>query len=195
MFYNFAKALVSAIFHLIYRIDVVGLENVPEDDGALICPNHFSNLDPFLVAIVLPKQIRFMTKYEAFKNPVLRFLLYKLGMFPVKRGEADLNAVKTTLKILRDKQLVGLFPEGTRIKGGAFGKANPGVAVFSIKSSKPIIPVYISGNFKPFTRMKVIFGEPIDFSQYKGTKLTNEEYTEISQKVMEEIKKLKEGIS
>lgn len=193
MLYRFAQGLMWVVLHFLYRIEVKGIENIPEDDGALICPNHYNNFDPFMVAITLKRKIRFMAKYEAFKNPVLRFLLNNIGVYPVRRGEADLNAVKTTLKILKDKQLVGMFPEGTRVKGGEFGKANPGVAMFSIKSGKPVIPVYISGSYKPFTKMGIEYGKPKNFEVEKGQKLTNDDYTELSQIVMQEIKKLREG--
>ena len=192
MLYRFAQGLVWILFHLMYRIEVKGIKNIPEGEGALICPNHYNNFDPFLVAIVLKRKIRFMAKAEAFNNPILRFLLNHIEVYPVRRGEADLNAVKTTLKILKDKQLVGMFPEGTRIKGGELGKANSGVAVFSIKSGKPVVPVYISGSYKPFTKMSIEFGKPINFEEAKGKKLTGDDYAELSQLVMKEIKKLKE---
>lgn len=195
MFYRFARRVVWIFFHLIYKIEVKDMENVPQDDGALICPNHYNNFDPLLVAIVLKRKIRFMAKHEAFKNPILRFILNKLETFPVKRGEVDLNAVKTTLRILKDKQLVGLFPEGTRIKGGELGRANSGVAVFATKSGKPVIPVYISGSYRPFSRMRLVFGKPMIFEASKDKKLTGDDFSELSQLVMKEIKNLKEANS
>jgi 1-acyl-sn-glycerol-3-phosphate acyltransferase len=125
MLYNFAKAVVWLFFHVFYRIKVLGLENIPED-GALICPNHYAIMDPLFVAISCPRKIRFMAKYEVFKIPVLNWFLRNVGTFPVKRGESDLTSIKTTLKLLKEKELVGLFPEGTRIKTGMLGVANPG---------------------------------------------------------------------
>lgn len=195
MFYRFARRLVWIFFHSIYKIEVRGIENVPLEDGALICPNHYNNFDPLLVAIILKRKIRFMAKHEAFKNPILRFILNKLETFPVKRGEADLNAVKTTLKVLKDKQLIGLFPEGTRIKCGELGRANSGVAVFATKSGKPVIPVYISGSYRPFTKLRVVFGKPMFFETNRDKKLTGDDFSELSQLVMKEINNLKEANS
>jgi 1-acyl-sn-glycerol-3-phosphate acyltransferase len=191
MFYNVCLAIVRAFMKLLFRIEINGEENIPQNDGALICPNHYSNWDPLLVAVCLPRRIRFMAKHQLFKNPILRFVLLKLGMYPVRRGEADLNAIKTTLKILKDNGLVGLFPEGTRIKGGQLGKANAGVAMLSIKSGKSVIPVCISGKYKPFSKLRVIFGQPIDFTKYKKDKMTNDDFLELSQIVMERIRELK----
>lgn len=192
MFYNIAKAIVYFVFHLIFRVEVKGIENIPKDDGAIICPNHISWIDPPLVAVSIPRKVRPMAKQELFKNPVLGFLLTKLGVYPIRRGEADLNAIKTTLKVLKDKQLVLLFPEGTRIKGKELGKASPGVAMFSIKSGKTAVPVLVSGSYKLFSKVYISIGKPLDFTKYKKDKMTNEDYTELSQMIMSKIKELKE---
>ncbi|CCJ33324.1 lysophospholipid acyltransferase family protein [Caloramator australicus] len=191
--YRILRFIAKGVFKLIYRIEVKGIENIPKDEGALICPNHYTWADPVMVAITTPRPIRFMAKFEAFQNPFLRFLLKNLGAFPVRRGEPDLNAIKTALKLLKDENLLGLFPQGTRVKGDDLGKAHSGVALLSIKSNKKVIPVYIGGNYVPFTKMRVFFGEPIDFSAYTKDKLTGEDYLRLSQIVMEKIKELKEG--
>ncbi|MCX7885356.1 MAG: 1-acyl-sn-glycerol-3-phosphate acyltransferase [Caloramator sp.] len=191
IFYNFAKYLMWIIFHLIYKIEVVGTENIPKDDGAIICPNHFSFGDPVIVGITCPRGIRYIAKKELFKNPFIRVILKGLGAYPVKRGEADLNAIKMTLKLLKDKKVVGLFPEGTRVKTGKFGQANPGVAMFSIKSGKVVIPTLITGSYRLFSRIKVQYGQPIDFSKYKKEKMTNDDYLELSQMVIQKLYELK----
>lgn len=191
MLYNVAKGIVWVFFHLFYRIKVKGHENIPENDGALICPNHFNGLDPLLVAICMKRPVRFMAKYELFQNPVLGFLLRNLMVFPIKRGEADIGAIKSTFKYLKDKQLVGIFPEGTRVKGGKLGKANAGVAVFSIRTESPAIPVLISGSYIPFTTIKVIIGKPVELSEYRKEKMSNDDYLEVSQIIMRKIEELK----
>lgn len=191
MLYNIAKGIVWVFFHLFYKVTVKGYENIPKDKGALICPNHYHWLDPLLVAICIKKPVRYMAKYELFQKPVLGFLLRKIYAYPVKRGEADLSAIKNTLRILKDKQLVGIFPEGTRIKGDELGKANAGVAVFSIKTGSPAVPVLISGNYVPFTRMSITIGKPVDLLQYRKDKMTNDDYLETSQIIMRKIDELK----
>jgi 1-acyl-sn-glycerol-3-phosphate acyltransferase len=191
MLYNFSIKVVWVIMHILFRIDIKGQENIPSD-GALICPNHYSLLDPVLIAICMSKhKIRFMAKHEVFKNPLANFYLRKVGVYPVKRGEPDINSIKTTLRLLKGNELVGLFPEGTRSKTGELGPANPGVALFAIKSGKPVIPVAITGRYKLFSKVKVNYGQPLDLAQYKKDKMTNEDYYEISQLVMAEIKQLK----
>ncbi|MDF2673214.1 MAG: 1-acyl-sn-glycerol-3-phosphate acyltransferase [Clostridiales bacterium] len=191
MLYNIAKGIVWVFFHIFYRIKIKGHENIPNNSGALICPNHFHLFDPLLVAICIKQPIRFMAKYELFQHRVLGFILKKIYVYPVKRGEADLSAIKNTFRILKDKQLVGIFPEGTRIKGGELGKANAGVAVFSIKTGSPAIPILISGNYIPFTKMTITIGKPVDLVQYKKEKMSNDDYLEISQIIMQKINELK----
>lgn len=192
MIYDLAKKVVWLFFHAFYKVEINGLENIPED-GALICPNHYSILDPLFIAISIPRKIRFMAKHEVFKIPFLGWFLKSVGTYPVKRGELDLFSIKNTLKLLKDKELVGLFPEGTRSKTGKLGVANPGVALFSIKSSKVAIPVSITGSYKIFTKIAINYGQPIDFVKYKKDKMSNEDYYELSQIVMKEIELLMEG--
>lgn len=190
MLYDFARSLIWLFFHFFYRIEVKGLENIPAD-GALICPNHYKILDPLFVAICVRRKIRFMAKYEIFKNPLLGYFLRNVGTYPVKRGETDVTSIKHTLKLLKQKELVGLFPEGTRIKSGKLGIANSGVAIFSIRSNKLVVPVAITGSYRIFSKLKINFGQPIDFSIYKKEKMTNDDYYGLSQIVMERIDSLK----
>ena len=191
MLYNFSIKVVWIIMHILFRIDIKGQENIPSD-GAIVCPNHYNVIDPVLIAICIPKRkIRFMAKHEVFKNPIANFYLRRVGVYPVRRGEPDLNSIKTTLKILKENALVGLFPEGTRSKTGELGPANPGVALFAIKSGKPVIPVAITGRYRLFSRVKVSFGQPLDLVQYKKDKMTNDDYYETSQLVMDQIRQLK----
>jgi 1-acyl-sn-glycerol-3-phosphate acyltransferase len=191
MLYSFCRNLVWLFFRSFLRVEIKGLDNIPKNEGVLLCPNHFSNLDPLFVATCFPRKIRFMAKQEIFKNRILGSLILKLGVFPVRRGEADLNAIKTAIKTLKDNEVLGLFPEGRRIKGTELGKANAGVAMFSIKSGKSVLPVCIIGTYKLFSKMKVIYGQPIDLTEHKKAKMTNEDYLELGQIVMDKIRDLK----
>lgn len=188
--YDIFKPLIWLYFHAVYRIKVKGIENIPESSGAIICPNHIALGDPILVAISAPRKIRFMAKAELFKIPFIRFFLKHWGVYPVKRGEADIGAIKNTFKILKNDGLVGLFPEGTRSRTGKLGTASPGVAMFSIKSGKPVIPVLIQGKYSIFSKLNIIFGQPFYFN-IKNGKLTNDDYKELSQTVMKKISELK----
>ena len=189
--YKIFKVTVSPIFRILYRIEVIGKENVISQGRMICCSNHTNNLDPIILAMTLPREINYMAKKEIFKNKLLAKLLYKLGTFPVDRQASDITAIKTALKILKDENVLGIFPEGTRVKELNLNNVKPGIALLSIKSQAPILPIYIEGNYKLFSKIKVIFGQPFDFSDSYGKKLNTEDYKILSQDILKSIYSLK----
>lgn len=190
MFYSFARALLIPIFLLFYNYRVYGKENMPKSGPYIVCANHFSLVDPILVGISLPIRMHFMAKAELFKGKLLGTLLRGLGAFPVKRGEADIKSIKTSLKLLGEGDILGLFPEGTRNRTNE-AVAEPGIAMLSIRSKVPVLPVAIISSYKLFRRTRVVVGKPIELSEYYEHKLHNEEYLKISMDVMNKINQLK----
>jgi len=189
--YSFARGLLLVIFKLIYRIEVLGKENIPSKGKMIICSNHVSMLDPITVAISVPRRIYFMAKQELFQNKLFGSLLDKLGAFPVDRDGADLAAIRNSLKILKCENALGIFPEGTRIKNEDVDNAKPGIAMISIKGKAPIIPVYIDTQYKLFGKIRVIIGKPIITDEYYDQKLNMDNYKELSRQVMTTIYNLK----
>ncbi len=186
-FYSFVKNLILFFLKILYRIKIIGEENIPKNSNAIICSNHSSLLDPLIVGVNLKRQIYFMAKKELFKNKLLKHILLKLGAFPVNRQNADLTAIKKSLRILKKGNLLGLFPEGTRVKEKDTHNVKPGIAMISIKSRSPIIPVLIKTDYKLFHKITVYIGEPIEFEEYYGQKLTVDKYKELSKYVLEKI--------
>ncbi len=189
--YNFVKALANIIFRLLYRLEVNGKENISKEGRLVLCSNHINNLDPILISIVFPRQVCWMAKKQIFKSKILSYLLNKIGTFPVDREETDLSAVKNSLRVLKNDGVLGIFPEGTRVKEVNFENAKPGVALISIKAKSPVLPVYIEGNFRLFSKVKINFGKPIDFSQYYDKKLTTEDYRLLSKDILKSIYSIK----
>ncbi|WP_202710915.1 lysophospholipid acyltransferase family protein [Sporosalibacterium faouarense] len=190
-FYSFIRGLASLVFKLVYRVDVEGKENVPKTGRLIVCGNHSSMLDPIFLGISIKRQINFMTKKEMFKNKILGSFLKNLDAFPVDRNGADLKAVKNSLKILKQEEILGIFPEGTRVKGVNVNNAKPGIGMICIKGKSPVIPVSIDTSYKLFSKVKVKIGYPIDFSETYNGKLNVEEYKEISKTILEKIYELK----
>ena len=193
MFYRFAHRLVNVIFWLIYRIKVTGLEKVPEGAG-VISGNHTSNIDPVILALVLPVHDapRFMAKKELYRFKPLGWLITALGAFPVERGSADMKAIKTALGILRSGRKLLVFPEGTRVAKDEAVAAKHGAAMLASRTNSPIIPVNISRGRKPFiNRITVIFGAPFEFPKEKGA-VPPKDYPGIIDKVMREVGRLGE---
>ncbi|UJL48107.1 1-acyl-sn-glycerol-3-phosphate acyltransferase [Virgibacillus sp. NKC19-16] len=188
--YKVAKYVVASIFFPLFRINVIGKENVPKKGPVIICSNHISNLDPPVVGITSPRDIYFMAKGELFEKRILGKLLVAIHAFPVKRGISDRNALRKGLKILENNETLGLFPEGTRSKTGELGQPLAGAGFFALRSSAVIIPCAIIGPYKGWKRLTVVYGKPIDMDHYRSTKASAKEAAEA---IMAEIKTLKEN--
>jgi 1-acyl-sn-glycerol-3-phosphate acyltransferase len=176
-FYSFARGVVKSILFPLYRIQVIGGENFPKDGGVLLCTNHIDNLDPPVVGISVKRPVSFMAKEELFRAPLLKTILPNVNAFPVKRGLSDREALRKGLKILKEGNVVGLFPEGTRSKTGEIGTGFAGAGFFALRSQAKVVPCAIIGPYKPFKRLKVVFGEPLDMSIMRENKTSAEEAT------------------
>ncbi|GAA0599761.1 lysophospholipid acyltransferase family protein [Virgibacillus siamensis] len=185
--YKFAKTVVAILLFPLYRIKVIGKENVPKEGPVIICSNHISNIDPPVVGITSPRDIYFMAKGELFEKPVLGKLLTKIHAFPVRRGMGDRNALRNGLKILRNNETLGLFPEGTRSKTGKVGKGLAGAGFFALRSKAEIVPCAIIGPYKPGKRLTVIYGKPMDIETYRQNKASAKD---TSDAIMNEIRKI-----
>ncbi|BFH61766.1 lysophospholipid acyltransferase family protein [Paenibacillus azoreducens] len=189
MFYRFCRALLRALFAVMYRLEAIGLDNVPKEGGVLLCSNHISVRDPITVGIKISRQVKFMAKAELFKVPVLGMIVTNLGAFPVKRGGVSKESVKTSLKILRGGEVMGIFPEGTRHSDS--GAAKKGAATFALRSGAAVVPAAIIGNYKLFRKMKVIYGKPIDISEFADMD-SGEAIEAVTEKIMSRIREMQQ---
>jgi 1-acyl-sn-glycerol-3-phosphate acyltransferase len=143
--YRGVRALVRAVLRAWFRVRVAGLDQIPREGAAIIAPNHKNFLDPFFIGIVADRPVRYMAKHELFRGP-LGWLFPRLGAFPVRRGEADAEALATARRILDDGGLVVVFPEGTRVaEPDALGSPHHGAGRLAVEAGAPIIPAAISG--------------------------------------------------
>lgn len=194
MFYNICNNLVKIFMLLTFRIKIYGRENVPLDSGVIIAVNHRSNWDVPAAGISCPRKLTFMAKSELFENPFFGKLISALGAFPVKRGKGDIGAVKAALTILSQKNAMLIFPEGTRNRTGKpLKKIKEGLALFAVRAKVPVVPVFIEGNYRWFSRVDVTYGKPIYFDEYYGKKVSSEELSQISMEVYNSIWALKKG--
>ncbi|CAM3058479.1 lysophospholipid acyltransferase family protein [Filibacter tadaridae] len=185
--YPLGKFLCSVVFYPLYGIKVIGKENFPKEGGVLLCSNHIENFDPPVVGITCPRPVHFMAKEELFKMPVLKSVLPNVHAFPVKRGMSDREAFRKTIKILKSGQVVGLFPEGTRSKTGELREGLAGAGFFALKGEAVVMPCAIIGPYKPFRKLKVVYGKPMDMTIYREKRASSEEVTAV---IMDEIRKL-----
>ena len=165
----FVKGVIYGYCKLIFRTRIIGKENIPLDGPVIFCGNHRTYLDPQLIVVTAGRDMRFLAKEELTKNPFLSLLGWLFGAIYVKRDEKDLTAVKESLKTLKSGGCIGIFPEGTRNgleKNN--GQIKSGAAYLAIKTGAKIVPIGIIGPSKPFTKNAIIYGKPLDFSEYKA---------------------------
>jgi 1-acyl-sn-glycerol-3-phosphate acyltransferase len=174
--YALVKGVVKPLFRVWFRMHVAGAEKVPAEGAAIVAPNHKSFWDSFFIGVCVRRHLRFMGKTELFEGPWGR-LLVKLGAFPVRRGQADEDALETGREILRQGGLLALFPEGTRVRDPErLGHPRRGAGRLALESGAPIVPCAITGTDHLFIgpvarpkRVQVSFGDPIQVDRLAST--------------------------
>jgi len=172
--YRIIGTLSIPVVKGLYRLRVRGLENVPEG-GFVLAANHTSNFDPWPLGIpFLPdRQLRFMAKAELF-NPVLAPFLRAGGAFKVRRGEGDVEAMRTAAELVREGEIVVMFPEGTRQTKGLVkrhaARPHTGAARIALTAKAPLVPAAIGGTDRLLRLgpLRVAYGPPIDLSDLDG---------------------------
>ncbi len=196
------RAVLTPPFRFLWRVTTEGLENLPETGGAIIAPNHISVLDSFFVPLSLPRRITYVGKAEYMNDWKTKWLFPAMGMVPIDRsgGDSAQAALDTAAEVLNSGELFGIYPEGTRSRTGKLHKGHTGVARLALRTQVPIIPVGIIGSNeiqppdarmpKPFRRVHIRFGPPIDVSRYADRAGDRLILRQIADEIMYEIRKL-----
>jgi 1-acyl-sn-glycerol-3-phosphate acyltransferase len=175
--YALLRAVLTPFFRVWFRLTASGSEHVPKEGAAIIAPNHKSFWDSFFIAVCIrDRPLRYMGKTELFTGRRGR-LLVRLGAFPVRRGEADREALETAETILRQGELLALFPEGTRVRDpDRLGHPRRGAARLALETGAPLVPAAITGTDRLFAgpipkpkRVRVAFAEPISVRELTAT--------------------------
>ena len=200
--YPVAKAVIKPAFRFLWRMKAFGLENVPKDGGAIICPNHTSVIDSFVLPAVLPRRITFVGKAEYMDSWKTKHLFPAIGMIPIDRGggSASERALNTAASVLERGELFGIYPEGTRSRDGVLHKGHTGPARLALRTSCPIVPVGIIGTReiqppdarfpKPFKVCELHFGTPVGVERYADRADDRLVLRQIIDEVMYEIRNL-----
>ncbi len=189
-FFVFVYYVAGFLVGILHPTTVEGMEKLPKS-GVLLCPNHSSNWDPVLLGLKLPVNYRLhvMAKEELFKNPILGWIIRKLGAFPVSRGNNDINTVRTSMQAIKDGDNLLIFPEGTVIRNGVGyvdglpAHAKAGVAMIGVRTGAVLVPVFMDGEKKLFHRTRIIFGDPYE-PHYTGRRGTSEEMQKIADDIL-----------
>ena len=165
-----SKLFVLPIYKFVFKGQLIGRENIPQKDSFIMVSNHGSLLDPPLLGHALGRNISFMAKAELFKIPFLGFVIKACGAYPVKRGIADKNTIKTACNKLSSNNCIGIFIDGTRQKNGRVNKPKQGAALLAFKNQKLLLPVAIVNSHRLikfkfcipfFSKIVIKVGKPI----------------------------------
>lgn len=187
MLYRVLVTLVRGVGRVLFRFRKPDNSLVPKENGILVCANHPSWRDPIFVAISLNRQLTFMAKKELFRFKPFARLISALGAFPIDRGGNDLTAIKTAIRLLKNGSALLLFPQGTRSMASDHTDGKNGAVRLAIMTGAKILPVGISENTRLFSKATVRLGTPIDYSEYQGKHLTDQDYTQLTEKLMKDI--------
>ncbi|MGI5129323.1 lysophospholipid acyltransferase family protein [Pseudonocardia sp. CA-107938] len=195
MLYWWSKfVLLGPLLRLFLRPAVEGLENIPAQGGAILASNHLAVVDSFVLPLMVPRRITFLAKREYFTQPGLvgwakKTFFSGVGQVPIDRqsGSAAQAALDTAVRLLNERKLLGIYPEGTRSPDGKLYKGKTGVARMALEAGVPVIPVAMIGTdkvnpigsrmWRPH-KVRIKIGEPLDFSRYAG--LAGDRFTERS---------------
>jgi 1-acyl-sn-glycerol-3-phosphate acyltransferases len=186
MLYAFFRVLLWGIYKLLFRLEARGEEHIPEHGPVILASNHISNFDPPTVGIYVRRKVHFMAKEELFRIPVFGALIKSFGAFPVKRGGVSKDAIKSAIELLKAGNVMGIFPEGTR---GSEGSAKKGAAMIALRSEAAVVPVAIIGSYKPFRKMLVCYGQPIDLTAIIDES-SPDKLEQVTEAIMASIRKL-----
>lgn len=191
--YEFAKGLFRFQFKLM-GWNIQGVENMPAEGPVILAINHQSIWDPLVAASSLPRKVSFMAKEELFSIPVLGTVFSKLGAFPVKRGQGDMNAIRQSLTILKEGRVLGLFPEGTRSKNGEIQKGLPGMVLLMEKSKATVVPIKMYGTrsllTKGWGKIWVVVGKPLTSEMLKAPEGVENRREWIADRIMQAMHEL-----
>ena len=144
--YNALTFGVRLLGRTLTRLEVVGRERVPVDGPVIFICNHAHIVDPPLVGSFSPRPVHVMAKRELFETPLIGWLFWAVGAFPVRRFSGDLGALRVARNYLRDNGVVLMYPEGTRNHGRGLKPALPGAAMVALLTAAQIVPVAIEGS-------------------------------------------------
>ena len=142
---------------LLFRPRVFNLSRIPKKGGFLLLSNHQSFLDPMLNANPFTRPCCFAARDTLFKIPIFGRMVRSVNAIPIKRGQADLTAMRMFVEKLKDGYGLVLYPEGTRTLDGKIAEVKPGFSLLARRANVPIIPSVIDGAYECWPKSQKLF--------------------------------------
>jgi 1-acyl-sn-glycerol-3-phosphate acyltransferase len=200
--YPVARAILVPVFRAAWRTHLRGSEHVPEAGPAILCPNHTSVIDSFLLPSILPRRITYVGKAEYMDDWKTKHLFPAIGMIPIDRsgGDASQRALDAAAGVLERGELFGIYPEGTRSRDGRLHKGHTGPARLALRTGAPLVPVGMVGTRdiqppgakapRPFRPCEIRIGRPIEVERYRDRGDDRLLLRQITDELMYEIREL-----
>ena len=179
IWYDSGVLFFRLFFKLFYKVCIYGKENVPGQGPVLFVCNHQSYFDPILCGITVGRELHYLARNTLFNNRIMDWLLHSVNVIPIRRGEANLSAMKKVIGKLKSGCGVCLFPEATRSRDGKISVFKPGFGLLCRRSGACIIPVVIDGAFESWPRDRKLFSVWKKISVCYGESITVEQMGEM----------------
>jgi 1-acyl-sn-glycerol-3-phosphate acyltransferase len=193
--YKIVRVVLTVPMATLFRVRPIAVENVPAVGPAIVAPNHFSNLDHFLLAMYMRREIQFMAKSQLFRPPI-DFIMNHGGVFPVMRGKHDQEAFITAHTILDRGGIVTMYGEGGRSRTKELGEPKSGLGRLALESGVPVVPVAIHGSEHArdlrFPKVTIQYGEPVVFDKIEHP--SRDQARQASVQVFERIREMYDAL-
>ena len=190
--YRFLVSIVSVLVKLIYRVKINGIENLKDDQPFIISANHIHIFDPVILATLTKRQIFFLSKKELFEKKLFAKFFGKLGVIPIDRDNTDIKAIKSCFRVIRAGNILGIFPEGTRVKTVDINNMKKGVALIALKNKVNILPIHIEGTYRIFSKITVDIYPMIEINNFENME-DSEAIDELTEELFNQIYQVKYG--
>jgi 1-acyl-sn-glycerol-3-phosphate acyltransferase len=198
MLYFIIRLTAIILFKVLFRLQAFGRQYIPKKGGFILASNHVSYLDPPVLAAACPRVVHFLALEALFKISLFGRFIRALNAFPLRSASGSLRALRWAIEKLKNGRAVIIFPEGGRSPDARLAEPMRGVGLIAAKANVPIVPAFIAGSEKAMPmqtnriyprKIKVYFGKPILLREIN---VTEDSYQAIAEKVMQEIRVLKE---
>ena len=186
IWYWLGVTLFLLCFKIFFRVRVFGRKNIPRGGAVLFIANHQSFFDPILCGITVSRQLHYLARNTLFDNWLMNWLLHSVNVIPVRRGEADLGAMKKVIGKLKDGYGVCLFPEATRSSDGKIRAFKPGFGLLCRRSGASVVPVVIDGAFECWPKHQKLFSIGRKISVSYGESITAGQVNEMNDRELAE---------
>jgi 1-acyl-sn-glycerol-3-phosphate acyltransferase len=178
------------LYHLIFRFNASGMENIPKTGPVILCGNHIHAFDPVTMIVSVKRRLFFLAKKEIFKGRLFSAVLRKMNVIPLDREKNDMQAYRAAVGGLEDGLALCIFAQGTRMKELDIKNVKSGVALFALKTGATVVPAFISGRYGLFRRLNIVYGQPVDLADFAGQKLRSDVLDQATERIMEKVAKL-----